>query len=346
MKDRLVDELELLFLSYGAPKGEIRNSIYIVLEDYEVEMRKTDLSVRNEDRNNMLLQKFIVAKTVKGCTDRTLRTYAYTLKKILENINKTADEITADDVRIYLAVRQKRDGISKGYADTELRYMRSFFGFLSDEGLIEYNPVKKIEKIRGEKKKKKAFSEMEIEKIRDSCRTKREKCVVEMLFSTGCRVSELVAMKISEVEGDKIIVHGKGNKDRTVYLNAKAVVALKNYLEERKDKNPYIFPGGYFASPQKGKPALWYTNPENVTPDKHSEPSTIESMIRRTGKRAGVKNTHPHRFRRTCATMALRHGMPLMTVSKMLGHESVATTQIYLDLDEREVEQAHRKYVV
>ncbi len=345
MREKLIDELVMFFQGYGINSNDIKDRLYMIMSDYEILERETALSVLNEDKNEMYMKRFIVAKTVRGCSRRTLEEYQNTIRKVLENIGKTVDEITPDDVRLYLAVRQKRDGISKSYANTERRYLSTFFGFLFQEELIPHNPIARIEQIKVDKKTKKAFDELEIEKMRNSCKTAREKCIVEMLLSTGCRVSELVKMKISDVDSDKIVVHGKGGKDRTVYLNAKALVALENYLKERKDSNPYIFSGGYFSNPKKGNPSMWYTNPESVTTDTHTDTGTIEAVIRRIGKNACVKNAHPHRFRRTCATIALRHGMPLMIVSKMLGHESVATTQIYLDLNEDEVAQAHKKYV-
>ena len=161
------------------------------------------------------------------------------------------------------------------------------------------------------------------------------------------------------IDGDfhdgKVIVHGKGSKDRETYINARAQMALDQYLAERSDQNPYLFASAKYSGVMLGKITKgrtrarqpeWYCDPDLVSPDKHFSFETLEEKIRKIGKRAGVTNTHPHRFRRTGATMALRQGMPLTTVSKLLGHESIETTQIYLDISDEELEQAHRKYVV
>lgn len=168
-------------------------------------------------------------------------------------------------------------------------------------------------------------------------------------MSTGCRVTELSMIRIDDLKEDKLIVHGKGQKDRTVYLNAKAQMAVKKYVQEREDSNPYLFPKGIWMDGAKGmkrkEQGMWYKHPEYVQ-EGCTDKSSLESVVRKIGRRAGVEKCHPHRFRRTCATFALRRGMPLVQVSKMLGHENIDTTQIYLDLSEEELEQAHKKYVV
>ena len=347
MRQECMERIVLSLSKRGITDTSISQDLIIILSDYEITMRETAIAVRCEDRNKYCLQKFLVAKTVKGCTDRTLDLYKKEIWKILENINKLVDEITADDVRLYLALRQKRDGVAKRTADNELRYLRSFFSYLTAEEVISKNPVAKIDRIKCDKAKKKAFTEMEVEKIRGACKNTWETAVVEILLSTGCRVSELVNIKIEDIEGDQLVVHGKGNKDRVVYLNAKSMVAIEKYLAERKDNNAYLFPGSVSISTQKHKKdgINWYRYPERLT-DGHCDKGSIEGKIRKMGKRVGVEGAHPHKFRRTCATFALRRGMPIEQVSKMLGHEQIGTTQIYLDLTEEDLKQAHKKYVV
>lgn len=347
MRRELAEKITFMLGRYGVTDDGILNDIVILLNDYEVTVRETALTVRSEDRNMQLLQKFIISKTVKGCTERTIRLYATELKKILEAINKTVDDITADDIRYYLALRERRDGICKTTANNELRYMRSFFGWLHVEEMIPRNPTAKLDSIKVVKKKKQAFTELEVERIRNGCANAKEIAAVEVMLSTGCRVTELVSIKIEDIDSGKLIVHGKGEKDRMVYLNAKAQVALERYMKERKDKNPYMFPKMVSVVELKRKnDRCSYRYPENVIPDGHMDKSSVEAMMRRIGKRAGVAGVHPHRFRRTCATFALRRGMPIEQVSKMLGHEQISTTQIYLDMDETELEQAHKKYVI
>ncbi len=345
MRQEVADRIMMSLAGRGISDADIARDLVIILSDYEITPRETAVAARCGDRNRYFMQKFMVAKTVKGCTDRTLKLYRTEIWRILSNIGKPADEITADDIRLYLALRQKRDGISRTTANNELRYLRSFFGWLSVEELVPRNPVAKIEPIKCEKSKKSAFTELEVEKLRDACLNTWETAVLETLLSTGCRVTELVNIRIDDLENGQLVVHGKGNKDRTVYLNAKALIAVDKYLRERGDSNPWLFPGGFFGSPRNDA-RNWYKYPERVDRERHCDIGSIRSKMGSVGKRAGVQNVHPHRFRRTCATFALRRGMPIEQVSKMLGHEQIGTTQIYLDLSEEDLRQAHKKYVI
>lgn len=343
----LYERIMIILMSEGIETENISLKIQVALGKYEIENRTTEIALLQEDRNEFLLKKFIIGKMVKGCSKRTIELYSIELKKILEKIGKTVDDITADDIRYYLALRQTRDKVKKVTADNELRYLRTFFQYLIREELVTKNPTARIDRIKCERVKKKAFTDIEVEKLRSAAQTNREKAMVEVLFSTGCRVTELVLMKIEELDGDKIVVHGKGAKDRTVYLNAKAELALKNYLKERKDNNPYIFCGGYPVSNGKARRLKgdWYQFPEYVS-DTHVESNSVRQRLVKIGKRVEVEDVHPHKFRRTCATMALRRGMSLEQVSKMLGHEELSTTQIYLDQTEEELQAAHKKYVI
>ena len=272
-------------------------------------------------------------------------------KRELSEIGKTVDDITTEDIRYYMAIRLQRDKVSKTTIGNEIRNLGSFFGWLYAEEIIKKNPMAKIDRIKQEKTKKEALTDMEIEMLRAAADGKREKLVIELLLSTGCRVGEVVQILISDIEGDRVLVHGKGQKDRYVYLNARAQLALGKYLAARSDKNPYLFPKGGSVIEMKHngikKHELkdWWKNPENIK-EGHAGISTIEITTRKIAKRAGVEQANPHKFRRTCATMALRRGMPLEQVSKMLGHEEISTTQIYLDLTEDELALAHKKYVI
>lgn len=330
---------------------DVRNRLYIMLDKYEISKRETAVALLHEDRNEYLLKSFIVAKTVKGCTQRTLRCYKQTIMSFVNRIKKTIDDITTEDIRLYIAKRLYQDKVSKTTVGNEIRNLKSFFGYLHTEELILKNPMLRIESIKSDKIKKEAFTEMELERMRSYIDTKRERAIFEILLSTGCRVTELVNIKLTDIESNEILVHGKGNKDRKVYLNAKAVFALEGYLKERNDTNPYLFPGGEFMTIHKGAKlkheALreWYKNTSLVNETLPIGTSSVEQMIRKLGKKAGVM-AHPHKFRRTCATFALRRGMPIEQVSKMLGHESIQTTQIYLDLSEQDLKEAHRKFVI
>ena len=351
LREEVAQELCISLQPYITDINKTMNVCRMVLDRYEMTPRTTEVAECLTDRNQNLIRRFIIAKTVKGCTEKTVDYYRAQLESIIPAIGETVDDVTADDIRHYLAVRQMRDGISATTANNELRVLKSFFAWLCGEEIISKNPTLRVDPIKNAKRKKPAFTNLDIEKIRDACRDERERAVVECLLSTGCRVSELVQIRLDDIDGGKVLVHGKGNKDRYVYLNERACYYTEKYLSLRKDDNPYLFAGGIdmmferslSASP-KGK-VRWWTDPRLVT-ETHYSAGGIESMVRDIGRRAGVEKVHPHRFRRTCATMALRQGMPLEQVSKMLGHESLATTQIYLDLREDELETAHRKYVV
>lgn len=351
-RENLINDICIAMGVYQIDLQEVKDLLYMVLDPYEITGRCTDVAELKQDRNEYLLQRFLVAKTVKGLSKRTIKAYRTGLTMILQNIGETVDDITADDIRYYLAVRQRRDRISKTTADNELRYLRTFFQYLVAEELVTKNPTAKVDRIKCERRRKEAFTDIEIEKIRLAANGEREKAIIEILLSTGCRVSELVEIEKTDIDGNKALVHGKGAKDRIVYLNAKAMVAIEMYLSQRSDSNPYLFPGGFFEEAAKkrngGRNSLanWWKDPKAVHPDKHMDKSTVETMMRNIAKRAGVERANPHKFRRTCATMALRRGMPIEQVSKMLGHEEISTTQIYLDLTEEELEQAHKKYVV
>lgn len=328
-----------------------KDRLTLTLDKYEITERETALAVCNEDKNKQFMMEFFIAKAAEGCTNRTLKFYRAELPKVLFRIGKTVDEITPDDVRLWIVQRTRRDGVTLTTVGNEFRVLSSFFTWLRKEELINRNPIDKVEHPKKRKVKKKAFSEIDLERIRGACRTNRERAMIELLLSTWCRVTEIVNIRTQEIEGDRVVVLGKGNKERTVFLNAKAQFALEQYMQERKDLNPYIFPRAKRLILMNCKEKkqemlkLWYSDPEEVDESRHMDQSSFEDVIRKIGKRAGVENTHPHRFRRTGATRALENGMPIMTVSKILGHESVGTTQIYLDISEDNVQIEHRKFV-
>lgn len=327
-RGELIDQISMYLISCGIDAAEAKNNLYILTEPYEITSHCTELSELHEDRNQAMLKKFLIAKTVKGCSERTLTQYGTQLKCILERINKRVEDITAEDIRYYLALRQRRDHITKTTADNERRYLKTFFEFLATEELIPKNPMAKVDRIKCEKKKKAAFTDMEIEKIRMAASDERERAIIETLLSTGCRVTELVQIKTGEIEGGRVLIHGKGAKDRYVYLNAKATLAIEEYQKMRNSSSQYLF------TQKRGNKTT------------HISRGTVERMMHEIANKAGVEQANPHKFRRTCATVALRRGMPLEQVSKMLGHEELSTTQIYLDLTEEDLAQAHKKYVV
>lgn len=351
-REDLINALAMWAAGAGVNLGDAKNDLYLLLDKYEITSRCTEIAEVHQDRNEELQKRFLIAKQVQGCTERTLEFYGISVKKILEEIGKTVDDITPDDIRLYMAKRLRIDKVTKVTVGNEIRCLSSFFTYLHTQELISRNPMLKVGKIKKQKTKKEALTDMEVEKLRMVVRDEREHTIIEFLLSTGCRLNELVNVKTAELEGDRVLVHGKGEKDRYVYLNARTQLALQQYMKERKDGNIYLFPGGIQAAKMKGeKPpgastVSWWKNPDNVQPQGHINPCTIEGTMRKLAKKAGVKQANPHKFRRTCATMALRKGMPIEQVSKMLGHEDISTTQIYLDLSEEDLAAAHKKYVI
>ena len=351
-REELVNSICNYLMPIAPDLLEVKSMLYILTSDYEIFSRCTEVAELHQDRNEILLKRFLVAKKVKNCSERTLEFYGITIKKIFQEVGKTVDDITADDIRFYMAKRLVQDKVSEVTVGNEIRALSSFFTWATNEEIVQRNPMGKVEQIKTQKVKKEALTDMEVEKLRMVAEGLKEKLIIEMLLSTGCRVSELVNIKMEEIDGDRVLIHGKGHKDRYVYLNARAQLALQTYLAKRKDKNAYLFPKGTPVTEMEklgikhAKLKDWWMDPNNVRSEDHMDKSSVEGITRKMAKRAGVKQANPHKFRRTCATMALRKGMPIEQVSKMLGHESIETTQIYLDLTEEELALAHRKYVV
>lgn len=354
LAERLQDRIMMIILKQdhkGLDLEWTKAKINAVLSDYCIEPKQESLIVYTEGKNEAYLRRFLMAKAVKGCTLRTLELYEFENRSALRIIGKDVDTITSQDIELLMA-KKLASGASKRRCNNIWHCLSSFFNWLYREELIRTNPISKVEPMKFRAKKEKALTDMEIELIRQQCASSMQRAIVEVLLSTGCRVTELASIKIQDLDEDKVEIIGKGEKARTVYLNAKAVVALRQYLSERKDANPYLFPG---CVPPKNlvkknvgpmEMCLWFQNPKNVVENEPLNTCTIDAILRKLGKKAGVDGVHTHRFRRTCATQALRHGMPIEYVSLMLGHESISTTQIYLDLREDDLKAAHRKYVV
>lgn len=350
-KDELKDAIINSIVPYVSQEdlSRIQMQLDIILSKYSIAEESTEIVPYSGDANESMIKKFLCAKIARGCSSRTIQYYQKTIRQFFQRVNKIYSDVTPDDIRVYMAIRVQRDRVSKTTVNNERRNLSSFYTWLQTEEIVLKNPMAKVEQIKVTKKKKKAFTLLDLEKIRAACKSSRETAIIETLVSTWCRVSELVSIKTSDIHGNKISVRGKGDKFRDVYLNARASIAIDTYLKERTDPNPYLFPGGasnFIRIGAKGRPYDWYKHPEFVSSDMHVDKGTVESMIRRIGRDAGVEHAHPHRFRRTGATLALRQGMPLIQVSKLLGHESIETTQIYLDISDDELEAAHEKYVI
>lgn len=325
------------------------------MADYDVTKKQTALTVYDGGQTEYLIKRFLVAKKLKGCTDQTCRLYRSNLRRSFAQIGKSPTQCDQTDIQRVLASLILKK-CSKSYQQNIHRTFSSFYTWLTREELVAKNIMNKVDPIQAKARHKKAFTEIEVEKIRMACETNREKCLIEVLLSTACRIFEVASLRVDQVrENNEISIIGKGEKERAVFLNAKARLSVDAYLKERKDKNPYLFPASVlvkqYAENGKCNPSdikggnRWYCYPENVSENSMMDKSTLEAIIRRIGRRSGVEQCHPHRFRRTSATMALRRGMNVVQVQKMLGHESLATTQRYLDISEEEVRDAHRRFM-
>lgn len=278
--------------------------------------------------NNRLLEIFLSAKLVEGCSAKTIRYYETTVKQLFKYMPKAVKEYTTDDLRAYLAVFQKKHKSSKVTIDNIRRIFSSFFSWLEDEDFILKSPVRRIHKVKTGEQVKEVISDENLEKLRDNCKCIRDLAIIDMLASTGMRVGELVKLNRNDVNfaERECIVFGKGNKERVVYFNARAKLHLQEYLASRKDKNQALF-----VSLDK--------------PHVRLQISGVEMRLRDLGRGLKIPRIHPHKFRRTLATMAIDKGMPVEQVQKLLGHVKIDTTMRYAMVNQTNVKLSHRKFI-
>ena len=259
--------------------------------------------------NQEYLKMFIEAKQIEGCSARTLQYYQVTIEHLLKNIDTVIRKITTDEIRTYLAEYQQRNNCSKVTVDNVRRNISSFFSWLEEEDYILKSPMRRIHKIKTKQPVKEIISDEMIERLRDNCRCSRDLAMIDLLYSTGIRVGELVGLNISDIDFEEreCVVYGKGDKERRVYFDAKAKLHLQNYINSRTDTNPALF----------------------VTLDSPYERlkiSGVEIRVRELGRKLNIEKIHPHKFRRTMATRAIDKGMPIEQVQKILGHSQIGTT--------------------
>lgn len=278
--------------------------------------------------NSNYLAMFLNAKKIEGCSERTLSYYKTTVEKLLDRITDPIRKVTTDDIREYLASYQGLNDCSKTTIDNIRRNISSFFTWLEEEDYIIKSPMRRIHKIKTTKTVKEVISDEEIEKMRDKCKNLRDLAIIDLLYSTGIRIGELVRLNIDDIDFEEreCIVFGKGDKERRVYFDAKTKIHLMGYINGRSDTNPALF----------------------VTldaPYDRLQISGVEIRLRRLGRELGINKVHPHKFRRTMATRAIDKGMPIEQVQKLLGHSQIDTTMHYAIVNQTNVKVAHRKFI-
>ena len=288
----------------------------------ENEAEKVNIS--NEEYLNM----FLAAKKIEGCSERTIQYYKVTVEHMIKQIPIEVRRITTDDIRGYLAAYQQINCCSKVTVDNVRRNLSSFFSWLEEEDYILKSPMRRIHKIKTKQPVKEIISDEMIERLRDNCTCLRDLAMIDLLYSTGIRVGELVGLNKSDIDFEEreCIVYGKGDKERRVYFDAKAKLHLQNYLRSRTDSNSALF----------------------VTLDAPYERlkiSGVEIRVRELGRKLNIEKIHPHKFRRTMATRAIDKGMPIEQVQKILGHSQIDTTMQYAIVNQNNVKTSHRRYI-
>ena len=289
----------------------------------------SDNSLEKKNISNYeYLKMFLEAKQIEGCSERTIKYYKVTIEHLLKNVQNPIRKITTERMREYLVDYQKINNCGKTTVDNIRRNISSFFSWLEEEDYILKSPMRRIHKIKTKKAVKNVITDEEIEKLRDNCKNLRDTAMIDLLYSTGIRVGELVKLNIEDINFSEreCIVFGKGDKERKVYFDAKSKIHLKNYIDSRKDNNPALF----------------------VTlnaPYDRLKISGVEIRIRELGRLLNLEKIHPHKFRRTMATRAIDKGMPIEQVQKILGHSQIDTTMQYAIVNQNNVKASHRRYI-
>ena len=326
MKQNLITDVVQGMLPYlnNAQTEKLQEVLQHTLFSYKV----TKVENNTENLEQDLVELFLSAKRIEGCSEKTLKYYNATIQAMLTCVGKGVRHIVTDDVRSYLTEYQEKNQSSKVTIDNIRRILSSFFSWLEDEDYILKSPVRRIHKVKTGTNIKETYTDEALELMRDSCTELRDLAIIDMLASTGMRVGEMVLLNRADINFNEreCVVFGKGDKERIVYFDARTKIHLQNYLNSRRDENPALF-----VSLQK--------------PHKRLQISGIEVRLREYGKRLGLSKVYPHKFRRTLATMAIDKGMPIEQLQQLLGHRRIDTTLHYAMVKQSNVKIAHRKYI-
>lgn len=330
MKNTIIQEIEQSLLNYldNSQLDVLHMVLCRCLDKVEIKVvEDTDIHI-SEFTNMELINKFIAAKEIEGCSERTTKYYYATLIKMDSMITKNVTHLTTDDLRMYLTEYQKINNCSKASIDNIRRNLSSFFSWLEEENYILKSPMKRIHKIKTDKVIKETYSDETLELLRDNCNNLRDLAIIDLLSSTGMRVGELVRLNINDIdfENRECVVFGKGNKERPVYFDARTKIHLRNYIKSRNDDNVALFVS-------------------LDAPHDRLNISGVEIRLRQLGRKLGINKVHPHKFRRTVATKAIDKGMPIEQVQSLLGHSQIDTTMHYAMVNQNNVKESHRKFV-
>lgn len=327
MKEELITEVLQQMLPYldNAQLKQLRQTMGQALCHYDVTEKQTQ---PEEDDSNELISRFIAAKRIEGCSEKTLKYYKTTIDAMVATLNKNVRHILTEDLRTYLTDYQNKNQSSRVTIDNIRRILSSFFSWLEDEDYIIKSPVRRIHKVKTASNIKETYSDEALEIMRDNCKKLRDLAMIDMLSSTGMRVGEMVLLDRTDIDFTEreCIVLGKGDKERVVYFDARTKLHLQSYLAERTDENPALFVS-------------------LNSPHERMQIAGVEKRLRQMGKRLGIDKVHPHKFRRTLATMAIDKGMPIEQLQQLLGHKRIDTTLQYAMVKQSNVKLAHRKYI-
>lgn len=328
MKEQIICEILHHLPSFSQQQlSDIQEAVRIVLCKYDVAAKETSLQTINNSSLHFL-KMYLESCEQAGKSNGTVELYNFHLSRLLSYINKDVTQITDDDVYTYLYNYKHKRTISNSYLNQLRLIFNGFFKWLIKKRIRISNPMDTIDLIKCQKKVKKPLSARELEQLRSACESERDLAIIECLYSTAVRASELLQLDRDDISFDKddILVLGKGNKERITYLNAKSHIHLKNYLEMRADGNPALFVG-------------------SKAPHGRLTRRGLEDIINRIASAANVEHVHPHRFRRTSATDLLNAGMPIEQVQELLGHKSIETTRIYCTVNQEAVKHNHKRYM-
>ncbi len=328
MKNEFITEITQQMLPYldNMALEQLQKVMKVTLSNYEVIKSE---KIENQNLSNFnFMELFLAAKRVEGCSEKTLKYYQATIETMLTTINKAVKHIITDDLRDYLTNHQTERNSSRVTIDNIRRILSSFFAWLEDEDYIVKSPVRRIHKVKTGTNIKETYTDETLELMRDRCTELRDLAMIDILASTGMRVGEMVLLNREDINFTEreCVVFGKGDKERIVYFDARTKIHLQNYLESRRDFNPALFVS-------------------LKAPHERLQISGVEQRLRNFGRKLNIPKVHPHKFRRTLATMAIDKGMPIEQLQRLLGHSRIDTTLQYAMVKQSNVKIAHRKFI-